>query len=83
MIEMALFMTLMESTIVSTSVVTITNDLGGYVEISWIFTSYLLSFSGENFLHSPSISLLTLMAIARVSNHMGQSFRYRQPEYFH
>jgi MFS family permease len=48
-IEMALFMTLMESTIVSTSVVTITNDLGGYVKSSWLFTSYMLTFSGQKY----------------------------------
>jgi hypothetical protein len=40
-------MTLMESTIVSTSVVAITNGLGGYVKSSWLFTSYMLTFSGR------------------------------------
>ncbi|KAF2448053.1 MFS general substrate transporter [Karstenula rhodostoma CBS 690.94] len=49
-IQVALFMTLMESTIVSTSVVDITNGLGGYVKSSWLFTSYMLAFSGR--LHS-------------------------------
>lgn len=46
-IELALFMTLLESTIVSTSVITITNDVGGYVKSSWLFTSYLLTFGGR------------------------------------
>ncbi|KAF2825549.1 MFS general substrate transporter [Ophiobolus disseminans] len=45
-IELALLMTLWDSTIVSTSVVAITNDLGGYVKSSWLFTSYLLKFGG-------------------------------------
>ncbi|OAG12507.1 MFS general substrate transporter [Paraphaeosphaeria sporulosa] len=45
-IQVALFMTLMESTIVSTSVIAITNGLGGYVKSSWLFTSYMLTFSG-------------------------------------
>jgi MFS family permease len=44
--ELALFMTLLESTIVSTSVVTITDDIGGYVRSSWLFTAYLLTYSG-------------------------------------
>ena len=49
-IEMALFMTLMESTVVSTSLVAITNDLGGYIKSSWLFTSYMLAFSGTRYL---------------------------------
>ncbi|KAF1951253.1 MFS general substrate transporter [Byssothecium circinans] len=33
----------MESTITSTSVITITNDLGGYLKSSWILTAYWLT----------------------------------------
>jgi MFS family permease len=50
-IEIALFMTLLESTIVSTSVITITNDLGGYVKSSWLFTSYLLTYGCRYYIY--------------------------------
>jgi MFS family permease len=33
----------MESTITSTSIVTITNDLGGYIHNSWVLTAYWLT----------------------------------------
>ena len=33
----------MESTITSTSIVTITNDLGGYIRNSWVLTAYWLT----------------------------------------
>jgi MFS family permease len=35
-----------ESTILSTSIVTITNDLGGYGKSSWVFTAYFVTYSG-------------------------------------
>jgi hypothetical protein len=36
----------MEVSIVSTSLITISNDLDGYSQSSWIITSYLLTFTG-------------------------------------
>jgi MFS family permease len=40
-------MTQLESSIVSTSALTITNELGGYDKSSWIFTAYLLTYGGK------------------------------------
>lgn len=36
----------MESSVTSTAVVVITDDLGGYEKNSWLFTAYLLTYSG-------------------------------------
>lgn len=40
----------LEVTIVSTSLVDITNDLQGFDRTSWIVTGYLLTFTGMEFL---------------------------------
>lgn len=44
-----LFLTSVESTIVGTSLVAISNSLGGYVKRSWVVTAYLISYTGECF----------------------------------
>jgi len=44
---LSLFMSQMESSIISTSVITITNDLGEYGKSTWIFTAYMLTYSGK------------------------------------
>ncbi|KAH7330433.1 MFS multidrug transporter-like protein [Rhexocercosporidium sp. MPI-PUGE-AT-0058] len=50
LITIAIFISLlvahMEATIVSTSVIAITNDLGGFSKSVWIFTGFLLTYSG-------------------------------------
>ena len=38
-----MFLAQMESTITSTSVITITDDLGGYIKSSWMLTAYWLT----------------------------------------
>ncbi|MCJ1233481.1 hypothetical protein MMC14_001439 [Varicellaria rhodocarpa] len=43
---LSLFMATLETTIVSTSLIAITNDLNGFQKSSWIVTSYLLTYSG-------------------------------------
>ncbi|KAJ5900211.1 major facilitator superfamily domain-containing protein [Penicillium subrubescens] len=43
---LALFLTGVEATIVSTSLVTITNDLQNSGQSSWVITSYLLTYTG-------------------------------------
>ncbi|TVY23362.1 Efflux pump [Lachnellula hyalina] len=43
---LALFAVQMEATIVSTSVIAITNELRGFSMSSWIFTGFLLTYSG-------------------------------------
>ncbi|KAF2741964.1 MFS general substrate transporter [Sporormia fimetaria CBS 119925] len=42
----SIFIVQMESSIVSTSVLAITDQLGGYSESSWLFTAYLLTYCG-------------------------------------
>ncbi|KAF9893068.1 hypothetical protein FE257_012479 [Aspergillus nanangensis] len=43
---LSLFLTALESTIVSTTLVAITNDFGGFGQSSWIITAYLLTYAG-------------------------------------
>jgi hypothetical protein len=44
---LALFLTGIEATIVSTSLVTIVTDLQNFEQSSWIITSYLLTYTGS------------------------------------
>ncbi|KAJ5716145.1 major facilitator superfamily domain-containing protein, partial [Penicillium malachiteum] len=46
-LALALFLTCLEATIVSTSLVTITNDLDGSGQSSWVITAYLLTYTGS------------------------------------
>lgn len=46
-LSLALFLTGIEATIVSTSLVTIVNDLENSEQSSWIVTSYLLTYTGS------------------------------------
>lgn len=42
----SLFVVQLDSSIISTSVVDITDNLGGYEKSSWLFTAYLITFCG-------------------------------------
>lgn len=42
----AIGMTQADSTIASTALLVITDDLGGFEKSAWIFTAYLLTYSG-------------------------------------
>lgn len=42
-----LSLTTLEITIVSTSLVAITNDLHGFSQSSWVITAYLLTYFGQ------------------------------------
>lgn len=42
----SLFMSLMDTSIASTSILLITDELGGFDKSSWAFTSYLLTYCG-------------------------------------
>lgn len=42
----SLFVVQLDSSIISTSVVSITDDLGGYDKSSWLFTAFLITFCG-------------------------------------
>jgi hypothetical protein len=46
----SVFIVQMESTIVSTAIVDITDDLGGYEKSSWLFTAFLLTYCSELYL---------------------------------
>lgn len=45
--SLSLFMVQTESSVTSTAIASITNSLGGFDESSWIFTAYLLTYSGR------------------------------------
>lgn len=45
-IALSLFLVNLEVTIVSTSLIAITNDLGGFNETSWIVSGYLITYTG-------------------------------------
>jgi hypothetical protein len=42
----SMFVVQLDSSIISTSVVDITDQLGGYEKSSWLFTAYLITFCG-------------------------------------
>jgi hypothetical protein len=44
----SMFIVQMESSIISTAVVDITDQLGGYEKSSWLFTAYLLTYCGKS-----------------------------------
>jgi hypothetical protein len=43
----SMFIVQMDSSIISTSVVAITDQLGGYEKSSWLFTAYLITYCGK------------------------------------
>lgn len=45
----SMFIVQMDSSIISTSVVDITDHLGGYEKSSWLFTAYLITYCGKRF----------------------------------
>ena len=44
-LSLALFLAGIESTIISTTLISITNELGGFQQSSWIVTAYLLGYA--------------------------------------
>ena len=55
---LALFLSTLETSIVSTSLVSITNALGGFEQRDWVVTAYLISYTGTYFLFFSSLSFL-------------------------
>ena len=51
---LSLFLASIEGTIVSTALVSITDDLQGFERASWIVTAYLITFTGMIFPHKRS-----------------------------
>ena len=73
-----LWMVNLEITIVSTSIVPITNDLGGFSKNSWVLEAYLLTYVGiYTFLHPVSISFTN---VDRLPNNLVQIQRHLRPQ---
>jgi hypothetical protein len=56
----SIFIVQMESSIISTAVVDITDQLGGYEKSSWLFTAYLLSYCGMSARRDQLVRVLTM-----------------------
>lgn len=63
----------MESSIVSTAVLTITDELGGYNQSVWIFTAYMLTYSGK---YISGATDTQLSHCTRPAHHLGQVKRH-------
>ncbi|KAI0379308.1 drug resistance transporter EmrB/QacA subfamily [Hypomontagnella monticulosa] len=66
---LSLFLSMLETTIVSTSLISITNALGGFEQRDWVVTSYLITYTGflvvyAKFSDILGRKLLILVAIA-------------------
>jgi MFS family permease len=74
----SIFIAQLDSSIVSTAVVDITDQLGGYEKSSWLFTAYLITFCGmcQNLAGGPSQQLTMLpgfsMIWAKISDIAGR-----------
>jgi MFS family permease len=66
----ALFSAQMEATIVSTSVIAITNQLRGFTKSSWIFTGFLLTYCC---MFSDSSLLICSLMLDRSGHYMGEA----------
>jgi hypothetical protein len=62
----------MESTVTSTAVITITNDLGGYLKSSWTLTAYWLTSGGMLPGCASSRPVHQLIVRYSISDHMGK-----------
>lgn len=71
-VVLSLFMVNLEVTIVSTSLVDITNDLRGFDRTSWIVTGYLLTFTGmKKKLTDLGYRALVLKTLSSIYDHLG------------
>lgn len=46
-LTVSIFLVTLESTIISTAIVDITDELGGYEKSSWLFTAYMLTYCSK------------------------------------
>ena len=78
---LSVFLSSLETTIISTSLVTIVNDLKGYSQGSWIITSYLLTYTGgRTFLRTRDTHRIDSNTPVRVPDHLGQNQRCFGPQ---
>ncbi|KAF2869201.1 major facilitator superfamily domain-containing protein [Massariosphaeria phaeospora] len=62
-----IFIVQMDSTITSTSILAITDDLGGYDKSSWVFTSYMLTYCGFQMISAKLSDILTRRTTLAIS----------------
>ena len=74
----SIFLVTLESTVLSTAIVDITDELGGYSKSSWLFTAYMLTYCSSS--PSPPPSLLTNSKLSRPPNDMGKSLGHNRPQ---
>jgi hypothetical protein len=48
-LTVSIFLVTLESTVISTAIVDITDELGGYEKSSWLFTAYMLTYCSKYF----------------------------------
>ena len=72
---LATFLVNIEVSIVSTSLVTITNSLHGFRETSWIVSGYLVTYTGKCL-----ASQVCVILICRIHDYLVKSQRYCGPE---
>jgi hypothetical protein len=73
----------LETTIVSTSLVSMVNELQGFGQAGWVITAYFLTYTGEHadisiLFFPPTLTLLT--ALLRVPRHLCEAQRYLRDE---
>lgn len=76
---LSVFLSSLEITIVSTSLVSIVDSLKGSSQASWIVTSYLLTYTGASKDPGRRAAIVSHKS-ARVSHHMGQKLRHPRPQ---
>jgi MFS family permease len=75
---LSIFIVNFEITVVSTSLVTITNDLGGFGHSSWIVTAYLFTYTGmrsskrNRFRYDTDVFEGFIVIIAKISDVLGR-----------
>lgn len=72
-LSLSIFLSALDITIVSTSLVSITNDLQAFEDSSWIVTSYLVSYSGEK---TCLVPLIAHAYTLRFLDYLGKIGRY-------
>ena len=75
---LTLFLATLELSIVSTSLVAITDSLKGYDRVSWIVTAYFLTYSSAK--QNKPCPASGLTSSNRLAHHMGQDQRYHGPK---
>lgn len=73
-IWIALFLSTLESTIVSTSLVSITTALNGFLMRDWIVTAYLLTYTGKAIPCTPGRSIWSGSVCADLTSPNGTGF---------